>query len=571
MGEAFRKLRGRKLIGSVINYRYEILEKIGDGNFFTVFKARDKVLNRLVAIKILQSQYAENEDFARRLCSEMQAASELVHGNITKTIECDRQDGVWFVATEYIRGINLKDRIRRIAPMTVSASVDIAIAVCEALDFAHSKGFIHGGIRPQNILVSPEGIIKLTDFGIAQALVGFPTMQAATMFKSVHYTAPEVAEGKPSHQASDIYSLGIVLYEMLTGVVPFDAETPIGIALKHAKEPPRPPHELNAGIPRSLENVILKALAKQPGDRYPSAKAMLNELYDIRNALRLGPSASRTAPGEAASGQPEPDTENRLGSGIIAGALKSLLLLFLVMILVGGGFWAYLSFSNPPEIVVPELIGKTLAEAQQIADREGITLVEVDERYNDNYAEGQIMLISPEAGMRIKKGGQVRIWLSKGPRYVETPDVVGMTEERAKEVILKSNLSIGDVATANDEKIPEGRVVRQSPAAGTRHDRGTPVNITVSLGPKPADIESGQTSAQPQSDRREFDVAFDVPEESPDPSRVKIVVIDTAGRSTVYDEEHRPGDPVRTTVYGYGSRVEIRVYLNNEEVSRKIQ
>ncbi len=559
------------MIGSVVNYRYEILEKIGDGNFFVVYKARDKVLNRLVALKILQGKYAENEDFARRICSEMQATAELAHGNITRVIECDRQGDIWFVATEFVRGINLKERIKRIAPMTVSATVDIAIAVAEALDYAHSRGFVHGDIRPQNILVSPEGITKLTDFGIAPALAVFPAMQAAAMFRSVHYTAPEAAEGKTPQPASDMYSLGVVMYEMLTGTVPFDAETPIAIALKHAKENPRPPRELNAGIPRSLEDVILKAIAKQPNERYPSLRAMLDELYAIRDSLRLGPSAPCRSVSETKDSQAESRVEKDIGSGVLANVLKSLLLLFAVAILVGGGFWAYLSFSNPPEIVVPQLVGKTLEEATKIADEVGMTLVEVDERYNDNYEEGQIMLTSPEAGMRIKKGGQVRIWLSKGPRYVEAPDVIGMTEERARQTILKAGLSIGDITTANHEKIPEGRVIRQSPGAGTRHDRGTPINLTVSLGPKPVDEFANETYSKPEGDRREFDVAFDVPENSPDPSRVKIVVIDSAGRSTVYDEEHKPGEQVKTTVIGYGNRVEIRVYLNNEEVSRKVQ
>lgn len=553
------------MIGSVVNYRYEILEKIGDGSFFSVYKARDKVLNRLVAVKILHSKYAEDEQFAQRICSEIHASSELSHPNITRIYECDRQDNVWFVATEYVRGINLKERVKRIAPMTVSGAVDVAVAVCEALDYAHRQGFVHGDMRPHNILVSSEGLVKLTDFGIAPALATFPTVQASNMFQSVHYMAPEVAEGKPPQPASDLYSLGVALYEMLTGTLPFDAETPIGVALKHAKDPPQPPHELNAGVPKGLETIVMKALEKSPGARYNSARAMLNDLLEVRDALRTG----RPIRPEARETRTEPVEERP--SGLLANAFKSLMLLVVVALVVGALIAVYFSMSNPPEVGVPDLVGKILEEATAIADQVGLELVEVDESYNDRFDEGEIMLTSPIAGMRVKKGSRVKVWVSKGSRYAEVPDVTEMSEDRAREAILKANLTIGDVNNIYDDRVPIGCVIRQSPRADTKHDRGTAVNLVLSMGPKPPEEPVAEEQTTDESGRREFDVKFTVPDDSSDPSRVKIVVIDSMGQSPVYDEQLHPGDPVETTVYGYGSRVEIRVYLNGEEVSRRIQ
>ena len=552
------------MIGSVVNYRYEILEKIGDGSFFSVYRARDKVLNRLVAVKVLQPRYAENEEFAQRMSAEIQTCSELTHPGIARTYECDRQDGVWFVAEEYVRSTNLKERIKRTAPMTVSAAVDIAIAVCEALGYAHRQGFVHGDVRPQNILVSPEGTAKLTAFGVAPALAGFPTVQASSMFHSVHYTAPEVAEGKPPQPASDLYSLGVVLYEMLTGTVPFDAETPIGVALKHAKDPPQPPHELNAGIPRGLEAIVIKALEKSPNARYSGARAMLDELLEVRDALRMGRPVRRDIP------EAEPEVERERPVSLLPSAFKSLMWILAVAVVVAVSFVAYLSWSNPPEVTVPDIVGRTLEEATTMADLAGVELVVADERFNDRYSEGEIYLTNPVAGTRIKKGKPVRAWISKGSRYAEVPDVTDMPEVRAREAILAADLTVGDVNSAYDDKVAAGSVARQSPKPGSRHERGSAVNLVLSTGPKPEETPVDEETTD-GTGRRAFDVKFSVPDDSPDPSRVKIAVIDSDGRNTVYDEELHPGDPVNTTVYGYGSRVEIRVYLNNEEVSKETQ
>ena len=256
---------------------------------------------------------------------------------------------------------------------------------------------------------------------------------------------------------------------------------------------------------------------------------------------------------------------------MLAGAFRSLMLIFIVAVVVAALVAGYLSLSNPPEVVVPDIVGKTLDEATPIADQVGLELVEVDERYNDRFDEGEIMLTSPEVGMRVKKGSRVKIWISKGSRYAEAPDVAEMAEDRAREAILKAELTIGDINSVYDDKVSAGCVVRQSPRAGSKQERGTAVNLVLSMGPKPQEVPSDEGDVTTESGRREFDVKFAVPDDSPDPSRVKIIVIDTMGRSTVYDEELHPGDPVETTVYGYGRRVEIRVYLNGGEVSRQTQ
>jgi eukaryotic-like serine/threonine-protein kinase len=200
------------VIGQVVNYRYEILEKCGDGSFFTVYKARDKVLNRLVAVKILLPQYSANKEFAERVIAEAQAASNLQHPNIARIYEADHQDSTYFIAMEYVRGLRLKDKIRRLAPLPPAQAVDMTIAIAEALESAHQRSMVHGDVRPQNVIVTSDSQVKLTDFGMASAESLFPAIQSNNVLRSIHYMAPEVAEGKVPRPTSDVYSLGVTLY-----------------------------------------------------------------------------------------------------------------------------------------------------------------------------------------------------------------------------------------------------------------------------------------------------------------------------------------------------------------------
>jgi serine/threonine-protein kinase len=276
------------LIGQVINYRYEVLEKCGDGNFFSVYKARDKVLNRLVAIKVVVPQYAQNNEFADRLISEAQMVTELSHPNIAKVLEADAVDGNYFVAVEYVRGVNLKDRIRRTSPFAISYAVDIAMAIAEALDHAHRQGLVHGDVRPHNIITSPEGQIKLTDFGTARALAAFPAIREATMLRSVHYMAPEVIRGETAQPTSDVYSLGVILYEMLTGSVPYDGATSAAIAARQLQDPVPSAQARNAGVPGVLNDIIMKAMSKDSSQRFATMASFIAAMVKVKEWLRTG-------------------------------------------------------------------------------------------------------------------------------------------------------------------------------------------------------------------------------------------------------------------------------------------
>jgi serine/threonine-protein kinase len=264
------------LIGQVVNYRYEILEECGKGAFFNVYKARDKVLNRLVAVKILLPQYAANADFAERMIAEAQAVSGLNHPNIAKVFEADHQGDIYFIALEYVRGIELKDKIRRLAPFSPLQAVDLAIAIAEALDYAHHQAVTHGDVRPQNVIVTSDSQVKLTDFGVAAAVSLFPSVQTNNVLRSVHYMAPEVAEGKVPRPSSDIYSLGVALYEMVTGRPPFVGDDTVAVISQHVNTAPVAPTWHNAECPAALETLILRLLEKDATQR-PSSAAQVRE------------------------------------------------------------------------------------------------------------------------------------------------------------------------------------------------------------------------------------------------------------------------------------------------------
>jgi len=555
------------LIGQVVNYRYELLEKCGDGSFFTVYKARDKVLNRLVAVKIMRPEYAAHRDFAERVIAEAQAVSDLTHPHTAKTYEADRYDETYFIATEYVRGVRLKDKIRRQAPFPAGQVIDLTIAIAEAVADAHSHAIVHGDIRPQNVIVTSDSDVKVTDFGIGMAVNSFPSIQSANILRSVHYTAPEVAEGKAPQVASDIYALGIVLYEMLTGTAPFDGDTAIAVALRHAKEPPPSPRAINPATPKSVEAVVLKALQKRPEDRYRTVQEMLRDLRAARVSLAAEPVRGAEAEETLPSAEPiDVDVEEEERPGLLGSATRLAFLVFALAVLVLAITIAWSIFSKPSTVSTPQLVGLTWSEAEKVAREAGLTLAEVEERYNDDYPEGQIYQMLPETGMQIKKGQTIKIWVSKGPRFIEAPDVVNAPEELARTEILKTGLTVGIVTQEYNDTTPAGSVAKQDPAPGTKLERGKPVKLVISLGKEPEvpepTSEETTVGTPEEGGVRSFNVNVTV-KNGPDPQLVRIVVVDDNGENEVYNDYHHPGDRLRQVVTGIGSRIEIRVYVNN--------
>ncbi|MEN6372051.1 MAG: protein kinase [Armatimonadota bacterium] len=558
------------MIGQVVNYRYEILEKSGDGSFFSVYRARDKVLNRLVAVKTMVPQYSQNREFAERMIEETQMVSDLNHPNIAKVLEADNDNGTYFTAVEYVRGINLKERIRRTAPFTISYAVDIAVAVGSALEYAHRQGVVHGDVRPQNILTNPEGQVKLTDFGTARALSAFPAIREAVMLRSVHYMSPEVIRGEAPEPASDVYSLGVVLYEMLTGSVPFDAATSAAIAARTLQDPVPSPHVMNAGVPAILNEIVMKAMHKDPSQRFESAADFVSALMKVKDWLRTGYILSAPEHPKAESAEELIYETDEKSQSFFKTTAVWLLAVFVVAI-VTAGLVAWL-FGEKQTLPVPDLIGKTLEQAREIAGRTGLEIKDNDvhQEYNNEADKGLVYAMSPRQGGTVSKEQPfIQVWISKGPQLVEVPSVVGLTIDEAESKINNAGLVVKRLTSEYSDTVPSDHIIRQSPTSGENLEPMKEVNIVLSLGKNPMETDqttsddtsgANDTNSQPRS----FLVKVQVPSDATEPQQVRIVVIDDNGENEAYNEYHDPGDSFTQEVTGTGDKIRVKVYVGDE-------
>lgn len=630
---------GAGMINRIIAERYEVLEFIGDGPLLSAFRARDKALNRIVAVKTLRPVHTSQPTIVERLRAGLAAVLSLNHPSITRVYDVgvdEESNQTLFLAEEYVRGIDLKERIRRVAPFSLTAATDVAIALAEALEFAHARGVVHGDLRPQNVLIGPEGHIKLAGFGTshAQALLS----DAQTLLATVPYTAPDVSQGRTPTASGDLYGLGVVLFEMLTSDVPYPADGPIQIVLKHAQEPIPSPRTLNPGVPTALEGVVRKTLGKRPAERYRSASEMLADLRAIRDALRYGKSLSWSPLDRVPEDEPPAVVETTAGSaGARVGALDNgdatiimpnsndrrraaapapprsprqadpeprsgrwltfvnLFLLALVLTGAAAFGWVALNFVKAPnDVIVPNLVNKTVGEAEALAAEKKFTLTQVDEQHMDKMPEGTIYRMQPEPGYHIREGKPVSIWVSKGPKLVEVPDVRDMSIERAKRFIESRGLRLGERQSEFDPLAAKGNVLTQTPPAGESRPRGTPIDVVVSKGEEPPppplvppdEIDGGnvteENGAPPRVEDagaeggtgvegginndqrlRVFTVRYPVPRDNA-PHRIRIDVTDKDGTRTVYDEVRTGGERVQEDIDGMGKRITIKLYDNDE-------
>lgn len=474
------------MIGKLFGNRYEIISKIGAGGMANVYKARCTILNRVVTVKILRSELAEDKDFVRRFQNEAQAVALLSHPNIVSIYDVGEENGLPYLVMEYVEGDNLKEIIRSKGALPPSEVVNIGIQVCAALSHAHGKGIIHRDIKPHNILVAPGGQIKVTDFGLARFLsVPSATMtQSGTVMGSVHYFSPEQARGEEADAQSDIYSLGTVLYEAACGHVPFEGDSPVSIALKHLQEEPPGLRIENESIPEELEQIIMKAMAKDPKLRFASAEEMRRALSkDSTDELALPHEEELTRPIPIPV---EPENKNKAGKkrklhpAAIAAIVAGILLLFAV---VGYAFSAWYFGST---VVIPDVMGETEAKATEKLKGEGFK-VEVNEVFDQGKEVDVVVQQDPVAGTEVKKGRQVSIWVNKGPSSVWLPDVTSVAEKEAR-LTLEGREFVVKITKENHDSVAEGLVIRQSPAGDQNQPKGTEVTLVVSQGPVVRDV-----------------------------------------------------------------------------------
>jgi eukaryotic-like serine/threonine-protein kinase len=472
---------------AVFNGRYKIIEKVGGGGMADVYKAEDQVLGRTVALKILHKQFASDEGFLERFRREARAAAKLTHPNIVSIYDVGEEGGVHFIVMEFVKGMTLKKLIQKDAPLSTEKVVHISMQIAKAMEFAHEHEIIHRDIKPQNVIITDNGEIKVTDFGIARAGATSTMTRTGAVMGTAHYISPEQAQGSIVGPTTDIYSLGVVMYEMATGELPFRGENPVSVALKHINDTPIPPRSVFGDIPVSLEAVIIKCMTKNPNERYRSADAVREDLKRVIEGLPVkivgaatpaaGDPSDMTRTIAAQNGRPSGRTVQKKPRW---GLIAAIIAVFLIL-LIGGGVLAYTLISSP-SIVVPDIKGKTLSQAQQALDAVGLKLQVAKEVTNDKIAPGRVISQDPAAGAKMKKGGTVTVIMSKGLETVAAPDLTGKTEAEATALLKKAGLLLGKVDTGFSDTIAEGQVMAQSPKAGARVEKGGAIDITISGG-----------------------------------------------------------------------------------------
>jgi serine/threonine-protein kinase len=465
--------------GVVIARRYEILDRIADGGMSTVYRARRRPDGIVVALKVLREPYASDQEFVERFTREAKAAEALAHPNIVRVYESGRDGGTYFIAMEYVDGPDLRGHLRRLGRLDPADAERIALAVCEALDYAHGAGIVHRDVKPQNILIAPDGTVKVADFGIARALAAVTITQPGTVLGTVQYLSPEQARGGVVGRASDLYALGVVLYEMLTGRLPFEGDTPIAIALKHLHDPPPRPRRLRADVPLRLEGIVLKAMAKRPEDRYGSAREMASDLAGRSQIWKesVAGDEGATRPFVLPGAAPLPRRSRITAVGLASAMLAA------VAVGVWVGWQALTGYLNVPEVEMPALVGRTLPQAELLARQAGLVLDVAERAYDATVPPDVVISQDQPEGKHLKQGRRVSVVVSLGAQMVVVPEVVRRTVQEAQLALESAGLRVGGLQDGHDEVVRPGVVLRQDPLAGTSVPVDTPVTLVISRGP----------------------------------------------------------------------------------------
>lgn len=510
------------LEGKMLGNRYEIIEKVGNGGMATVYRAEDKVLKRNVAVKVLKDEFTTDEEFIKRFEIEAQSAARLTHPNIVSIYDVGSEDNLYYIVMELIRGKTLKEIIvEERGPLPWKWSINVAIQIASALEMAHKNNIVHRDIKPHNIIITEDGIAKVTDFGIAKAVSNSTITAFGTTIGSVHYFSPEHARGGFTDAKSDLYSLGVVMYEMVTGRVPFDADTPVSVALKHMQEEPEEPIELNPNLPSAVNRIIMKALKKDTTLRYQSATDMLSDLrqalknpsgdfvedrdYDVTAKTQKINTDLYGNIDEGNERQDRKKKDNKFVAFIkkhkVLSAIIGLILLFAISL---GGTLAFLNITNPAEVGLPEVVGMSKEEAQKTIEDLKLVFEVASEEFNKDVPEGYIISQDPTyiADYHVKEGSTVKVVVSKGQEKTTVPKVVGMKREEAVDALEEANLK-AEIVEETSKTVEEGYVISQETEADSEAYAGDTIKIHVSTGTgiKQVTVQNvvGQTEANAKS------------------------------------------------------------------------
>ena len=604
-------MTGREMVGRVLAGRYDLLDRIGQGGMAVVYRARDLALNRLVAVKVLREHLAEDPSLVERFQLEARSAASLDNRHVVQVFDVGTDLESHYIVMELVDGENLKDYLTRTGPLPVDEALGIVDQVAAALGEAHAQHIIHRDIKPQNILLSEDGSVKVTDFGIAQAISAGTLVNSGSMLGTAQYVSPEQARGRSVGPASDLYGLGVLLYELLAGHPPFSGESPIAVALRHVQEAPPDIRGERPDVPPGVAALLARLLAKDADERYQSAEAFRRQLEAVRRG-EPEPEVGTTG-GAAPPTQPVPRRKRRTWLYVLA----------IVLLVLAGLIYAFLRWlQGPAPVTLPNLRNLTVAAAKARLTQEGFQPVMLGQRSSSHIGRGRVVSESPAAGTVLRPGQTVGLLVSSGPSPAVVPPLVGDDEQQAAQALQQAGLkshprTVTSAAPAGQvvkQSIPAGRtvpkgtvvtlvvsngrggaaanqvvpilsgmttssassalssvgmtlgnlsytystepantVVTQSPAPDATAQSGAPVNVTLSKGPSPASASALANKSN---------VGFTVPSSAPRHSLVEAKVTDSAGNEEVYYQSVAPGQQVSFTVSWYGQSGEMVLYLN---------
>ncbi len=515
--------------GKIIDGRYEIIEEIGRGGMAIVYLAKCLVLNRYVAIKVLRPEFRDDAEFIKRFKIEAQSAGNLSHPNIVSIYDVGAEGDTEYIVMEYVEGITLKQYLGAKGVLPEKEAVDFAAQICAGLEHAHKKGIVHKDVKPENILITKEGILKITDFGIAKALNQGTITTGGMAMGSVHYFSPEQARGSFVDAKTDIYSLGVILYEMVTGKRPFDGENAISVAMQHIESEPVRPAIINPVISESLDTVILKAMKKDTFERYQSATQMLIDLKkvsvgsgvnsaprsktDVITPKQNGNDGVRRTKTTQPKSKTKPAKKNKKSDtlAIVSGIAAAIVLVCALIAIYIGIFRQ----GGANEIKAPDFVGLTYEEVVELSQKEAYKKLDIVLANGEAFTkdlEGVVTKQSPKAEKTIKNNSQIQLTFGDAPKeLIKVPDVENRTEADAIDVLEREGFRVKIDYEASDE-IPQERVVRTSPAANSQAEEGSEITIYISSGEedKYTRVPSllGKTEAEAESILKEADLVL---------------------------------------------------------------
>lgn len=567
------------MVGRVLSIRYEVTAALYEGPVFAAYAAKDRLQNRDVCVKIFKQPYSGEREFVEACAQFAIHAASVQHPGVERVFELDDHEGMPYLVAEQVKGSSLRQRIRRFAPFSVPVSVSTAISICEPLYALHKAGIVHGDICAENVVPAGDGSAVLLQAGIWEAYSRSKTAGMVALPGMAPYLAPEVSAGGMPSAESDVYAVGVLLFELLTAHTPYRAETPVALAMKHAAGPTPRVRSLNSSVPMVLDEIVNKALSKDPAQRYHSVGDLLSDLRYLQDALRFGrslswpirpdslPEPQPPAPKMSTvrvESKPRPVPPERIApdDGPVSDVpawLRGAVFFVATMLVFFVGWWIVTSLNTAKEVTVPQIVGQSLSDARNVLAQSGLRMEEPPHyESSEKVLAETVMSVEPGPGKKVKQDGTVFVVVSSGSKFVPVPDLRDRPVDEVRMLLQKVKLQLDEqILQKRSRGIAKGNVVDQNPPPDAQVLQGTPVRVWVSSG----EDEPDRTAQPPAGVAYTYTVRITV-KGTTEPVELRVDMIDDTGQQTIIDEEHYPDDVVEKDVQGYGPQAIFKIYYN---------